>query len=1636
MKKVIILFTAITLGLLVAPSLSLAGSSDYYAPIPVGSSANQVGEGNSLTKTDATNLRFFKHPEGSGPSFSTADQNNIPVGSSFNKVNDLVAVPGLLPKKSLEGDTIFKSHSAMVDSFTRILGKANFFCPGSMRVETSNGDIIYLAIDCSIGGIESGVPGNRQLEVIDVRVDDAMSTLLGSLDPMNGLVGNASEEVLPYSLKTYPATIGEPYQRPGYMNSPVYDEVITYGLAELKAGIVTAAYDPLTVTQLQKIAAAYQTADGTLGVTVDSQVEEMVKPWSFQSPNIFFRKDHTNGRMLLSGYQSIGMPAILGAGNSILSELVNMLAYNYAPIDVKEIEFYAKKALRPGFAVVNQAPMMALDSEMPFDDNVTDKRYEFREYFGVGSELLDLDKFPHNMVSYVVFWGPRDGRGWAELPRMENMNPNAAFRAYKIALVGGGMFHSAVIDDDISQRLVVPSGIPVMDENNGEHFYIYVIDPAASPQLAARTSVTLPFSDFPILQDIIVPNVFEIVPPDGGFAPYGVDASDFNGDGCDDIVLTFRGAETVALDNEFNNDKGQNVVFEADDGHTMFSNVVKIYLGQEVEGLCVFDEDHKILVNPSMPNFDAQIADAKFADVNKDGYMDLVLGDLMPHQLDDGEWTGMVYVCSSTDIGVLGGCELVRSGFASSTVGPVMLSVTPPIRDPKYLRKVLSEEIVGGLIGPGKLDTESQGLTGVGANIAAINGLPIALPPFGCPEDDNIEVASPLELILSPGVNDDNVAVPVRCGGTPTIGKCAEMGLEALDSDDPCCLDVKKYNFLEDETKKKCCDSLIDTDKCDSIETPYVYFCGACEQGTTDFPDIDIGEGFGIDIPDADIGYEFGGSLEVLPLPEGDDDEESDDSDGGTMYVPTAGPVVIIPGLDTPVVPNLKGACPGMPHVPAVEVCCTNPCSRQCAEEYDSKCVDTLNPNGKEEYCAEVKVKLLQCQEQQSMNDDEQAEGAEDTDFAYTYRPDEVRTSKGAYIAYAEALVPVESIVVDGNIYTPIGQNVYYESNPTYGFGVGDVIVDPGITFAAPKAPRLPRGQVMPGAREMTVIVKADLCGNGIKEDDEVCEYTLSNDCTIGGVIPGKCLGDCTCWTNEVAECNDFPATDKCNAANPCANDALCQATMNENTGILGPCLCEEKPIIVETSCTETDECTSSAECEGMPEFGIGSFCSIECSCEKPNEKSMCGDHIIATDEECEHEPYAVDAPVCGEGTFCRMCKCESDDVPVIVPGDASEVVVGEDDVKCKVLTASSEEMLEKLRKDSTEFVGDPSGRTDDERFAEPGFEMLCVARVEGATATDISKFSGATSVGPGNFQPYATYMTKGTMLEDIAVVQRNITLVRSPVRILPIAGEADVGSGLSAQVTVPQLSSSLAPILSEATPMAVSSSATLSNGSEVINHMLQFSVQPVSSGAALSISADGSTAPLAGSDASAQVVDSDGIGAALISWRFRLPADVASCPGCPDFNLPDGLTVEDVANRVFDYEQLKMILASEKSGPKPLKQIADLDVEWPENLHYEVVHVQQVLVAGSGASKAATVGGAVGSVPSSASASDTVISKDLKFAIFGSYGSSVSGGSGGCGCVVAGGAPDLGTTLPAILAFVFAGGGIVVGRVRRRRRK
>ena len=841
-------------------------AQNYAPPVVVGSDTNQVQVA-PQTKTMATDLRFFKHPRkaltdpAKQQNFTdkSPDGFDVKVGEKGIVVDDIAATPGLIPRPAnrLPAD----GKNAMIDQSperaNKTLDPIHFFCAGGADPGSFAPGYDYIGIDCELvapivpaptdhvacsetkdceahynnpcywfrcsgGTCDYGLQyencviapnvTNHQLEVVDVRnslaaADETFVSLLD--DPLvAGVLADAQESVAPYEPATYPALVvkDKPFVWKWGLPNPGYSDAIAYGLADLSVkdggetinnGLVTAIYDPISVEAWYQMV-TIDTA-GVAGYLSTDAVQLAADAWlanpfqhcvsnefcdlgtTFLSPLAFFRADSQSGRMLLSGYSSIlHLPKNAADEFSSLLHLmknpsnlfVYLLSQNFNPVDVTAMKFGTDTVKytnptgtidmtidrRDGFAVLNQATVIDLDNLLVFGGKIQPGNPRWYQTILLDGKPLDGTLMPHRVVSYVVFWSRQEGP-WGHsgtgTEAVDNPNPNYVYGPFKIALVGGGAFHSAELKDmpdEINEvsSLLVASGDAAGSQVDGGHF-IYKINPTSDPKLKLIGGLELP---------IVHPRSFEVMTPEGGFAPYDVVTGELDGDArCGDMVLTFRGQETVYPAGNFKNAPGENVAFQSTQWPgRMFSDRVHVHFGRLQGGECAFlSAPDKILAMPAelfsdTPQPLAQVAAVAVADFDNDGTKDVLAGDLIPRQIIDcdptnaaecaqrGLYTGFAYLFRDVANHVPGEApSRVRVGKATAT-------------EADFSQAMLTKQWGKSVIGVGALAVDEE--PGAEPVIAAINGLPLMLPPFGCPGDPDldptgVQVVSVPELILA-----------------------------------------------------------------------------------------------------------------------------------------------------------------------------------------------------------------------------------------------------------------------------------------------------------------------------------------------------------------------------------------------------------------------------------------------------------------------------------------------------------------------------------------------------------------------------------------------------------------------------------------------------------------------------------------------------------------------------------------------------------------------------------------------------------------------------------------------------------------------------------------------------------------------
>jgi hypothetical protein len=834
----------------------MAAGHDFTNPIPVGSNQNQTA-GGVKTKSDAGYIKFFKHPKNDTPmsptpaNFQTETVKIPPVTGAEIPVDDLAGTPGLLrsPLGNLPGSTT--TGGMLDDMITELvasaLGVAHGFCPERFNITSGSDDYGFVS-ECNALADTRHLKNkiDRQFEVADIRntiPDDAEFTTLFGRDPLEaGLIGDAEDGLSPYTADLYPAFIqtdtspsGDPFAWPwSYLTGggpsvppsrvflkleEPYTHVYAYDVANLpNEGLITAIYDPVNIEKKVHVSMYHDStppADKTLSPS-DMSYYLFLKHFS---PLAFFRKDAEKDRLRLAGYSSWQFKDwAVHDPDSTLSMLFKLfVGMNFSPIAVDTAIDAGKQLI----AVVNQATLGDIDRYFLDDNGIPldfpdGNKYKWRELIGtiLGSSFTPLPDtgsagniyLPHNVVSWVTLgekkysWtNDSSASSVSKAPTPDynpTDNPNEIFDFNAISLVGPGMFDSDVMFDNGQPALIVASGDYAKDNAS---LYIYKIRSGDDNKLYFKASIFGGFSD---LQIGFAAEPYKVKPPEqtsgDKYVPYGIEAGNFDSDKCGDVVLTWRGAETVWEPPSssaiwFYNHEGDKVRFRnARDPNAleMFSECITVLYGKDKSGKCVFadpsDVDYDNYVKQRCfgaagdePKW--QIAAAAVGDINNDGKEDIVVGNLNPMKIagdysDAGKRTAYAALLINdgtrdfinntiTSDPETSGNYYLRLGFGSSS-NPLDSSDAG-----QYLVNVWKDSVPDftGIAGVGDLDIDSYG------NIASRNGLPIMLPSFGCPrystEENDTRVLSPIEIYWSliynarnPGVSwyDGNI-MPMRC---------------------------------------------------------------------------------------------------------------------------------------------------------------------------------------------------------------------------------------------------------------------------------------------------------------------------------------------------------------------------------------------------------------------------------------------------------------------------------------------------------------------------------------------------------------------------------------------------------------------------------------------------------------------------------------------------------------------------------------------------------------------------------------------------------------------------------------------------------------------------------------------------------
>ncbi len=744
------------------------------------------------THTEATNLIFGEHPSAPGAeqNFHTTEVIVEGIDDPI-KIQDIVATPGMLPTGEGEdladmilNTPVLAGYLGHDDAGTRItsMNPAQAFCPDAFRFTLAPGMGMgrwrEQIAECSV--LSNFNRSNFQLELADIKnvSSSADYDRIGNPALVPGVIGSAEQSKYPGD--NYPSTISShdfPYTWVWGFNrlSASNRFVLSYGLSVFDNALVSAAYDPVFIT--------YQ---NIMGNYISKGNPNDTDEWySVSRENITFRvfprlytflASHISpliayypqaGSVKLAGYSSWQFDeldftsadtfrySLLGRRSDPGFILKLLMGMNINTIDVKSIFSEDEERL----AVINQATLGSLNQCVRGPRGVCFPDGTWREALRVNSIGAPGEYYlPHDVVSYLTIWEKGDSQREINSP-----NLNIRWDPKAFALIGPGVYSSAVMSepegDKYTKRyLLVPSGEPAVDNN----FYVYKI----APKVTGENMVH--FYDNGLSG--ILPQPIQVHPPAPGFGPYEIKTADFDGNGCDDFTLTWRGTEILLAnpDERFENDYEQAVYFRssAPEDDRMFNNCFSVYMAtRQADGTCIYEDNVNMRENfcdsylgEARPQ--AQITSVAINDFNDDGSLDVLAGNQLPMQLDNNQFAAHGLLFENIQIGPeetseYDEDELVRVGFKTAQQGP-----EPTSSGSAYLQEIAAQgfrpagDDLNQRAGVAKLNVDENG------NIGAITGLPLMLPKMGCPNWDdpnNAEVQSPIESYLSIHYNRLNI---------------------------------------------------------------------------------------------------------------------------------------------------------------------------------------------------------------------------------------------------------------------------------------------------------------------------------------------------------------------------------------------------------------------------------------------------------------------------------------------------------------------------------------------------------------------------------------------------------------------------------------------------------------------------------------------------------------------------------------------------------------------------------------------------------------------------------------------------------------------------------------------------------------
>ncbi|MFH1873716.1 MAG: hypothetical protein ABH859_00820 [Pseudomonadota bacterium] len=830
------------------------------------------------TQTEATNLMFGAHPPAPGvdQNFHTIEVNVEGVEEPI-KIQDIVATPGMLPPG--EGETLaemilnvpvragYLGRDPSSGAVTPAMNPAQAFCPDSPEVDFVTSFPFHEELEFECNALSNYNRSNVQLELADIKnvADNAEYDRIGGTALVPGVVGSAEQSKYPGA---NPATVSShnfPFTWIWGLNrlTRPYSAVLSYGLSYFDNALVSAAYDPVFLN--------YANARST--VIVEGNPADISTWATYDQTNIdllhfprvsLFLSSHISpliayfpqaGAVKLAGYTSwqFGDLDLTNLPRSLRRSLIGdppddpgfiwkfLMGMNINPIDVQSFPATASGPAR--LAVINQATLGSLDQCVRGNRGVclefVDGTASWREALGTNPGNT-IDGFrplasssgetaayylPHDVVSYVTFWEIDQ-----ETSRV-SANINKRWNPVAFSLIGPGAYSSAILveqpspDETMSEadrekqtdRFLLVASSEVAPDNS---YYVYKI----APKVLGTNENLLYFDPAPgesaepnVGQKLpgIVGQPFRVMPPYPGFAPYELKTADINRDGCDDMFLTWRGADILPAktDERFENDYEQAVHFKNSSASTaeaandeMFSNCFTAHLAIKAPGgSCVFQPSSRYIQHycdsylgdgspASRPR--AQIASITIGNFNGNDLLDVVAGNLIPMQVP-GNNEYAAYGFLFNDISIVPESspgffspdtadDFVRIGYKTTTEAPAGSGS-------EYLLAIARNgSDVTRRAGVAKLSVDENG------NIGAISGLPLMMPKMGCPDwtnPNNAEVQSPIESYLAIHYNRTNIdpagggmnaardsagnIMPMRCGVTePVVYDCPAIPLD------------------------------------------------------------------------------------------------------------------------------------------------------------------------------------------------------------------------------------------------------------------------------------------------------------------------------------------------------------------------------------------------------------------------------------------------------------------------------------------------------------------------------------------------------------------------------------------------------------------------------------------------------------------------------------------------------------------------------------------------------------------------------------------------------------------------------------------------------------------------------------------